>query len=735
MTSRLKFWLATSGWMAIHCLYFWFYYRLLGLTFAPLSLFFTLLFSLWILVLLVCFRSRLMCGLITAIYTVALSWALFNFGYHQVFRKFLQLPLTRAGSLNLPMLLWLKDFAHLIPWPMAVFSAGLIAALFLYRQTIQTLFAVPKRYILMREGDERYYVESPGHRISRWPAVAVMICAHLLGYLLVTGAIGWYHERIERSLADPAGATADLGIFGYALAATPRQPAAAAGPTTETALPATDRISVEEEPIPSAAPGPIRTELETLHGYLDALAALAPRAPAPPDRPTVSDRPHVIVYQMESVSYWPLDQEPSPMPFLESLMAGQYTVDRYFANGCTTIDAEFVVNCGYLPETFGPVSDLFTENSYHCLPTILKSLGYETYLYHANDIRFWSRDKLAPAWGFDHLLFSPEIPHREPDQNVFDTIVDQLAVAPSPGYHYVIGMTSHSPHNEHFRRFYERQHQLDIRPYNGTLDEETRPRLLDEATLRLYLGFLQATDDGLRHLFVRLEAAGLLERTIVVVLADHRYYDFTADRQLDRFLNYNRLPFVLYVPGGRSAGPLRPVASHVDVAPTLLGLIDGSLVPPGSFLGKSLFDPDHRPFVVNKCLGSVNLYDGRLLIEGDEAFGIYRVTASEGGTAAADGRAMLDPLKRLVARSDRLLRENRLGEDQVIGPAVPAPKEVRTDQVTDSDRDGLSDLRETALKTNKRDPDTDGDGFMDGVEVTHGYDPLGPGRLEAPPVE
>jgi hypothetical protein len=44
---------------------------------------------------------------------------------------------------------------------------------------------------------------------------------------------------------------------------------------------------------------------------------------------------------------------------------------------------------------------------------------------------------------------------------------------------------------------------------------------------------------------------------------------------------------------------------------------------------------------------------------------------------------------------------------------------------TDSDDDGLSDYDEINIHgTDPNNPDTDGDGYLDGVEVENGYDPL-----------
>lgn len=96
---------------------------------------------------------------------------------------------------------------------------------------------------------------------------------------------------------------------------------------------------------------------------------------------------------------------------------------------------------------------------------------------------------------------------------------------------------------------------------------------------------------------------------------------------------------------------------------------------------------------------------------------------------------------------------------QPSSPSQPSPPVVQDDpvaptpeQLTDSDRDGLSDSDEElygtnpnkvdsdddgltdrdevkVFKTDPNNPDTDGDGFLDGEEVRGGYDPKGPGRL------
>lgn len=52
----------------------------------------------------------------------------------------------------------------------------------------------------------------------------------------------------------------------------------------------------------------------------------------------------------------------------------------------------------------------------------------------------------------------------------------------------------------------------------------------------------------------------------------------------------------------------------------------------------------------------------------------------------------------------------------------------------DFDQDGLTNAQEQQYNTDPIKADTDGDGYIDGVEAVHGYNPNGPGRLPTIPV-
>ncbi|MDP2631873.1 MAG: hypothetical protein Q8P30_03870 [Candidatus Uhrbacteria bacterium] len=64
-------------------------------------------------------------------------------------------------------------------------------------------------------------------------------------------------------------------------------------------------------------------------------------------------------------------------------------------------------------------------------------------------------------------------------------------------------------------------------------------------------------------------------------------------------------------------------------------------------------------------------------------------------------------------------------EEDVVVDTEVLEEEVEVAQGKDTDSDGLTDVEEKLYGTDYRNPDTDGDTFLDGNEVFHRYDPLG----------
>lgn len=435
------------------------------------------------------------------------------------------------------------------------------------------------------------------------------------------------------------------------------------------------------------------------------------------------DKPHIIIYQMESVDGWALKQNPSPMPFLAKLIDENITVEHFFSNSCTTINAEFSAICSFYPESSGPVSDLFSNNNYYCLPSILKDkYGYETSLYHANSGKFWNRETLAPKWGYKNTYFSPVYKVRETDKNVLSDMVKNIKNSSRPTFNYVVGFTSHGPHNQQFIDFNSTENNTVIKPYPYELNKDDLPSL-DEETIRIYLGFLTEIDDGIKNLFHELKENNLLDNTLVVLYGDHRYYSFNSWDKTADFYNYNEVPLAIHVPNHHEE-KIKNIASQIDIAPTILNIIEGeNFSPPENFIGKSMFAKEHPESAISKCLGETLYVDKNIILKNDILIGIDQPIAYLDKYADLKLENYEGCLSKVIEGSDKVMTDNNLclGENK----SIPV---LNFEQDTDTDKDGLSDLREKTLGTDRKNPDTDGDGFLDGVEVINGYNPFGKGR-------
>ncbi|MBI4457462.1 sulfatase-like hydrolase/transferase [Candidatus Uhrbacteria bacterium] len=697
--------LVCAAWVAAHVAYFGYYNRLLALPYGSVSAGFAALWSVWMLSLIVFFRSRLARATVGSAYVFFLGWAVVNFAYYQVFHNYLVLSAAKISGVNGAMIGLLKDFYFLVPPTMAAATLGLLAAFIVVCRTARAPARVRKFQVVLVPDGSAESADRPAHRRFR---IAAGILIQALLFQAADTAVAGYARAANAGKAEES-ALADLGVYGFAVAAHKK--------TRE--LRASDRSNAASSAVSLDSS---KTNLEALRQRMAEITGSAGRTSWPPP----AKPPNVIVYQMESTSYWPLEQQPPAMPFLDSLIRKQGRLPAYFSNGCDTIDAEFAINCGFLPDTFGPISDLYAKNDYRCLPTLLKERGYATSLYHANDLSFWNRDSLAPAWGFDKLVFKPEFNFREPDGRMFDRVIEDLKKAVKPVYTYVIGMTAHSPHNEHFQKHYNKVYNLGLQPFAGPLNDAAKSITADEATVRLYLGFLKAQDDGLKRLFDRLAEEGLLDSTIVLGFGDHRYYEPDLADPWRQFIEYNRIPFFLHLPGG--AVPALPaIASHIDVPSTIYQLVGGdpAALPP-SFLGTSMLTPAPHPMAVTKCLGRTLLYDGDVVAEGNAVLSSYRTAWSKSGDNAGNEK-MIAALKSIGFMSDLSLRRNELYV-RAAGPLQAARRTIQMDDITDSDHDGLSDLREAGIGTDPAKADSDGDGFDDGDEVLHGFNPRGPGK-------
>lgn len=113
---------------------------------------------------------------------------------------------------------------------------------------------------------------------------------------------------------------------------------------------------------------------------------------------------------------------------------------------------------------------------------------------------------------------------------------------------------------------------------------------------------------------------------------------------------------------------------------------------------------------------------------------IEAVASGETASPAASGQPNQDePIPAEDISGPTLEEEEKMFAHDKDRDGITDSEEERmgtSDEAFDTDKDGISDQLElTVWKTDPTNPDTDGDGFPDGVEILEGFNPLGEGRL------
>lgn len=378
--------------------------------------------------------------------------------------------------------------------------------------------------------------------------------------------------------------------------------------------------------------------------------------------PTFSQPPNIVVIQLESIPSWAVENEPSAMPFLKSLIAENITIPNFHSNSCETINSEFSSLCSFWPDSFAPISYSHQDKQYRCLPTILKEdFGYSSSFFHANVPEFWNRDVLIPKWGFAQFYSTPYFRQKQDDISVFAKAADEMSKQKEPFFSYLLSFTTHAPHNDELIEYQWEKNNVKIEPFVGELNPWLiNSSELNETVLRKYLGFMKTADDALKTFFEKFKMTALAKNTIVLIYGDHRYYNFQGQDGELLFNTYNRVPFIMILPDGQK-GILQNISSQLDISPTLLNMIEGGdYEPPAHFLGQSMFAKNFVPQILNKCLSQIYFTNGNLIIEGNAKSNLYRVLSSNQNLSAFAEGNWQRLIGELVEKSDETLFNDRL---------------------------------------------------------------------------
>jgi len=329
----------------------------------------------------------------------------------------------------------------------------------------------------------------------------------------------------------------------------------------------------------------------------------AGEAPPPPLAQARTMKTNVLLVVMESVGAVHLGGESDPMPYLTSLANGGAGValPAHYSAWSLTTHSLFSLMCSELPHpSYKPITQVNPAIGCRSISEVLHDNGYYTAFVTSQDLAYDGLGRFMRHRGFDLLMDMRTMEDAEGAWRGAWGIDDRVAVqkllqlaTEERDRPFFISWLSFSAHH----------------PFVTAPEHETQP-LEREAAYRRSLTFL---DERLRDLVEGLRAAGRLDDTLIVILADHGE---GHGKKAGRNVYETAVHVPLLLVGPQVAGLSPPVGNqlthHVDVAPTVLGLL--GIDVPCTMKGRNLmrqFDPRIAVFGGRPPAFQLGIRDGR----------------------------------------------------------------------------------------------------------------------------
>ncbi len=344
----------------------------------------------------------------------------------------------------------------------------------------------------------------------------------------------------------------------------------------------------------------------------------SPEHPAPgPSRYDVGERPNIVLIILESFGTahikslsdrFPADA-PSLTPFLDSLIGQGLIFRNAYDNGKRSLDA--------LPSIWASIPSLEEQfltmpqsvGRFEALPSILDSMGYSTAFLHGAVRESMSFVSFGKAVGVGHFV-SREDYESEHGTGDFDGkwgiwdhkflpfAAGRLNTLAQPFFATFFTLSSHHP----FR----------LPPgFSGRYPEGTQE-------IHRMIAY---SDDALRVMFGQMSHEEWFANTLFIITADH-----TSGADNEKYLHFpynHNVPILFYHPGGALRGEDFALARHIDIMPTVLGLLRYG--KPYFAFGRDLLGGEKRDYMVSYTEGGYKIVKDSLLylFDGREVTGIY----------------------------------------------------------------------------------------------------------------
>lgn len=359
----------------------------------------------------------------------------------------------------------------------------------------------------------------------------------------------------------------------------------------------------------------------------------------------------VVYIHLESIQQFLIDYklnvdgvEYEVTPTLNALFHSQDSLafDNVFhqTSAGKTADAEFLIENSLFGVDSGAAMVKYGNNTFYSAPTIFKSKGYTSAVFHGNTSTFWNRNKAYKSFGYDKF-YSLDFYNYTEDQVKGYGLLDDVFFNQSYNFYSELSKdaltyTKYIPVSNHF-------------PYEEIEDNPFPQATTNDETINGYFATANYFDQQLSLFIDKLKADGTYNNTIFVLYGDHYgisnsrnetlaslleedsqpilQTDLLNEQPTDEMLsaesteviaevdlvepvapvdvwdtydnlNLQRVPLIFHIPGANlnTTEINHTYGGHVDILPTLLNLMgdNDSYVQ----MGQDLLSVNHQDFVV-----------------------------------------------------------------------------------------------------------------------------------------
>ncbi len=272
--------------------------------------------------------------------------------------------------------------------------------------------------------------------------------------------------------------------------------------------------------------------------------------------------PNIILIVLESFSARLMESVSPDFKIarnLDSLARNGVFFSNIYASGDRSDKGLVSILSGYPSQ---PTTSIIKyPNKTEKLPGLAKTLaqsGYASTFYYGGDINFASMKSYFVNCGFQELVHILDFKPSQrisswgvPDEYVFERLYSDIQKENSPYFKTIFTLSSHTPYDV----------PQEKKWVDGTDDES------------LFLNSAAYTDYQLGRFIKKLESNGLLENTLVVLVADHGSMMPGPAKYASKEMFH--IPLVLYGPELKEKGlVINKTASQADIPATLLGLLE-----------------------------------------------------------------------------------------------------------------------------------------------------------------